>query len=291
MPTEERASRRNYVVPALAQGLKILGLFSREQASLSAPEIAQRLSLPRATVFRLLHTLLTMGYLRREADDRQYSLGPALLGRGFEYLASLDLVEVAEPILRRLRDQTGLSAHMAVRDGREVVYVSRYPARTTIASSVNIGTRFPVHATVMGRMIICECSDPELAELFAEGPLKRYSEQTPTSLKALKAMLAEDRARGYAVSQSFFEHGVSSIAAPVRDATGTIVSAINITAVDAYIDLAAMHGALKDAVLAASAEIGGWLRRDHHGKASKEKSPAPPQSRKIKIKRSERIHV
>jgi DNA-binding IclR family transcriptional regulator len=289
MPREERAPSRNYVVPALAQGLNILGLFSREQASLSAPEIAQKLSLPRATVFRLLHTLQAMGYLRRGTDERHYSLGPALLGRGFEYLASLDLVEVAEPILRRLRDQTGLSAHMAVRDGREVVYVSRHPARTTIASSVNIGTRFPVHATVMGRMIICECAPAELAELFADQPLRRYSEQTPTSLKALKAVLAEDRARGYAVSQSFFEHGVSSIAAPVRDASGAIVAAINITAVDAYIDLAAMHGALKDAVLAASAEIGGWLRRSHQRPPAPDKPAVSVQSRKIK--RSERIHV
>jgi DNA-binding IclR family transcriptional regulator len=261
MTADGPAAQNKYMVPALAQGLSILALFGRDQASLSAPEIAQKLSLPRATVFRLLHTLQSMGYLRREADERQFSLGPALLGRGFEYLASLDLIEVAEPILRALRDRTGLSAHMAVLDGREVVYVARFAARTTIASSVNVGTRFPVHATVMGRMIICEMSDTELAQLFSEKSLKRFTEQTPVSLKALKTLLAEDRALGYAVSQSFFEHGVSSIAAPVRDGAGKIVAAINITAVDAYIDRSSMHGELKDAVLAASAEIGGWLCR------------------------------
>lgn len=252
--------QQKYVVPALAQGLNILGLFGKDRASLSAPEIAQQLSLPRATVFRLLHTLQTMGYLRREADERHFTLGPALLDRGFEYLASLDLTEVAEPVLRRLRDQTGLSAHLAVRDGREIVYVARFAARTTVASSVNIGTRFPAHATVMGRMMICEFGEAELAELFADAPkLKRFTEQTPVSLKALKTVLAEDRARGYAVSQSFFEHGVSAIAAPVRDGTGKIVAAINITAVDAYVDLQAMHGSLKDIVLAAAAEIGQWI--------------------------------
>jgi len=252
MTADSPDTQDKYMVPALAQGLSILALFGRDQASLSAPEIAQKLSLPRATVFRLLHTLQSMGYLRREADERQFSLGPALLGRGFEYLASLDLIEVAEPILRALRDRTGLSAHMAVLDGREVVYVARFGARTTIASSVNVGTRFPVHATVMGRMIICEMSDTELAALFAEKSLKRFTDQTPVSLKALKVLLAEDRALGYAVSQSFFEHGVSSIAAPVRDGAGKIVAAINITAVDAYIDRSAMYGELKDAVLAAS---------------------------------------
>ncbi len=288
MTANETAPQGKYVVPALAQGLSILSLFSRDQLSLTAPEIAQKLSLSRTTVFRLLYTLQLMGYVRREDDERHYSLGPALLSRGFEYLASLDLVEVAQPVLQRLRDETGLSAHMAVRDGREIVYVLRFPARTTIASSVNIGTRFPVHGTVMGRMMICEFSDEDMNQLFPDEPLPRFTEQTPTTLKALKAILVEDRARGYAVSQSFFEHGVSSIAAPVRDGAGHIVAAINITAVDAYIDLPAMHGALKDKVLEAAAEVTRWLCRDMSREVKTTVSPPPPAK---KTKKSERIHA
>lgn len=286
MTIGERRPERKYLVPALAQGLNILALFSRDQSSLSAPEIAQKLSLPRATVFRLLHTLQAMGYLRRQDDERHFTLGPALLDRGFEYLASLDLIEVAEPVLRRLRDQTGLSTHMAVLEGRDAVYVARSAARTAMAGGVTIGTRFPAHATIMGRMLLSDCSDTELAGIFAEAPLKRFTEQTPVSLKALKALLAEDRARGYAVSQSFFEHGVSAIAAPVRDGSGRIVAAINATATDASIEPPAMHGALKDSVLAASAEIGRWLSRG----PSAAVVPATPVPVK-KSKRSERMHA
>lgn len=289
MSADENLPQGKYVVPALAQGLAILSLFSRERPRLTAPEIGQRLSLSRTTVFRLLHTLQLMGYLRREADERHFSLGPALLSRGFEYLSSLDIVEVAQPILQRLRDQTGLSAHMAVRDGREVVYVARFPARTTVASNVNIGTRFPIHATVMGRMMLCESSEAELKELFPRDPLPRYSEQTPTTLTELMATLAEDRQRGYAVSQSFFERGVSSIAAPVRDGGGNIVAAINITAVDAYIELSSMHGALKDSVLAAAAEIRSWLSRDMTREMRSDTNHAVPLAKKSK--RSERIHA
>lgn len=248
-----------YIVPALAQGLDVLSLFGGEHRRFTAPEIAKKLALPRTTVFRLLQTLQSMDYLRCEPDKRTFSLGPALLGRGFEYLASLDMVEVAQPILQRLRERTGLSSHMAIRDGREIVYVSRFAARSTIASSVNIGTRFPVHATIMGRMMICEMSEAELAQLFRDQPLARFTKQTPTSLKALKALLAEDRERGYAVSQAFFEAGVSAIAAPVRDGAGGIVAAINVTAVNAHIEEEAMHGELKDQVLEAAAEISQWL--------------------------------
>ena len=266
LPTENR-----YIVPALAQGLGILSLFGSDHRSFTAPEIAKKLALPRTKVFRLLQTLQSMDYLRCEPDKRRFSLGPALLSRGFEYLASLDMVEVAQPILQRLRDRTGLSAHMAIRDGREIIYVSRFAARSTIASSVNIGTRFPVHATIMGRMTICEMSDKELAQLFRDQPLKRFTKQTPTTLKALKALLAGDRARGYAVSQAFFEAGVSAIAAPVRDGAGRIVAAINVTAVNAHIDEQAMHGELKDAVLEAAGEVSRWLSRI--GSAATENSP------------------
>lgn len=254
LPSENR-----YIVPALAQGLGILSLFGSEAKSFTAPEIARRLSLPRTKVFRLLQTLMAMDYVRCGEDKRHFTLGPALLRGGFSYLASLDMVEVAQPILQRLRDETGLSSHMVIRDQREIVYVARFPARSTIASGVHIGTRFPVHATIMGRMTILDMDDKELVELFRDHPLQRFTPQTPTTLKALKALLAEDRVRGYAVSQAFFESGVSAIAAPVRDGAGRVVAAINVTAVNAHIDEQAMHGALKDSVLEAAGEISRWL--------------------------------
>jgi DNA-binding IclR family transcriptional regulator len=254
LPSENR-----YIVPALAQGLGILSLFGGENRSFTAPEIARRLSLPRTKVFRLLQTLQAMDYVRCGEDKRHFTLGPALLRGGFEYLASLDMVEVAQPILQRLRDATGLSSHMAIRDKREIVYVARFPARSTIASSANIGTRFPVHATVMGRMTIFDMNDKELTALFRDRPLQRFTPQTPTTLKALRTLLVDDRKRGYAVSQAFFEAGVSAIAAPVRDGAGRIVAAINVTAVNAHIDEQAMHGELKDAVLDAAGGISRWL--------------------------------
>src|SRR6266851_3240582 len=190
LPSENR-----YIVPALAQGLGILSLFGGENRSFTAPEIAKRLSLPRTKVFRLLQTLQAMDYVRCGEDKRHFTLGPALLRGGFEYLASLDM------------------------------------------------------------------DDKELAALFRDQPLQRFTSQTPTTLKALKTLLAEDRKRGYAVSQAFFEAGVSSIAAPVRDGAGRIVAAINVTAVNAHIDEQAMHGELKDAVLEAAAKISCWLCR------------------------------
>lgn len=256
------STANKYIVPALAQGLGILSLFGPEHRSLTAPEIARRLSLPRTKVFRLLQTLQSMDYLRSGEDKRQFVLGPALLRGGFAYLASLDLLEVAQPVLQRLRERTGLSSHMAIRDGREIVYVSRFPARSIMPSGVSVGTRLPVHATVMGRMTIVDMDDKELAALFRGYTMQRFTRHTPTSLKALKVLLQQDLARGYAVSQAFFEEGVNAIAAPVRDGDGHVVAAINVTAVNAApMDEQTIHGELKDAVLEAAGEISRWLAR------------------------------
>jgi DNA-binding IclR family transcriptional regulator len=290
MASDPLTTETRYIVPALAQGLGILSLFGGDSRTLTAPEIARKLSLPRTKVFRLLQTLMSMDYLRCAPDKRHFSLGPALLGRGFEYLASLDMVEIAQPILQRLRNQTGLSSHMAIRDGREIIYVSRFAARSTIASSVSIGTRFPVHATIMGRMTIFEMGDKELERLFRDQPLQRFTKQTPTTLKALKALLAEDRARGYAVSQAFFESGVSAIAAPVRDSAGRVVAAINVTAVNAHIDEQDMYGALKDAVVEAAREISQWLCRTAAIEAPA--GPAGPAANPGKrVKARESVHA
>jgi DNA-binding IclR family transcriptional regulator len=137
MTIVDTAPKGRYMVPALANGLALLALFTRDRPAWSPPEIAQELMLARATVFRLLQTLEATGYVMRDGGGRMFRLGPAVLSRGFAYLGSLDLVEVAQPILKRLRDDTGLSSHLAVRDSRDVVYVARFAAQTTMA-------RFPI---------------------------------------------------------------------------------------------------------------------------------------------------
>lgn len=248
-----------YIVPALAQGLAALSLFSRDRIRLTAPDISRELGLPRTTVFRMLHTLEAMNFVCKEDDERHYRLGPAMLGSGFAYLASLDFVEVAQPILAQLRDETGMSVHMAIRDDRDIVYVSRYAAHKTVRSSVTIGTRFPAHATLMGRMLLCDLDDGDLSGLFPVEPLEKFSDQTPETLASLKSLLAGDRKRGYAAAHSFFERGVASLAAPVRDPAGAIVAAINVTSVDAQVDSVVIEGSVKNAVLAASAEITRWM--------------------------------
>jgi DNA-binding IclR family transcriptional regulator len=248
-----------YMVPALERGLRVLRAFSRERPAIGLADLARELKLPKTTVFRIVHTLEAMGFVQRLDDGRNFRLGPAVLTLGFEYLAALELPEIARPALEALRDATGASSHLAIRDGTEIVYVSRYASRSALASNIHVGSRLAAHASSMGRVMLADLDPPALEALYAGAALARYTDQTPTSLAALKELLAGDRHRGYVISRAFYEKGVVSIAAPVRDATGRAVAAINVTAAAHTVEPGALETTMKDAVLGAARKISSWL--------------------------------
>lgn len=224
----EREGVNRYNVPGLERGMQILMLFDRTRRTITAPEITQSLGIPRTTVFRLLQTLQTLE-LVVPAEGGAHRLGPAVLRLGFEYIASLEITELARPVLERLRDTTGLAAQLVIRDGRDVVVIMRLPGPSAFQSSVSVGTRMPAHATVLGRVLLAGLSREALRDLYEGQELVQFSPHTPKSLRDLQRLLAEDLARGYSVSDSFYERGISAIAAPVRDGAGDIVAAVSVT--------------------------------------------------------------
>ncbi len=221
---EEAADR--YIVPGLERGLRLLSHFSRQDKTLSAPEFARRLGLPRSTVFRLLTTLESLGFIERTEGGRNYRLGMAVLSLGFEYLASLELTELGSPLLQRLRDEIGSSCNLVVRDARSIVYVAKVSAPALFPSAVSLGTRLPAHATVLGRMVLADLSPTELKALYPDETLEVYSPSTPSTVTALRELIAQDRQQGYAMGAGFYEPSITSIATPVRDHTGRVIAAM-----------------------------------------------------------------
>jgi DNA-binding IclR family transcriptional regulator len=218
-----------YTVPGLERGLRILLEFSRREPVLTPPEIARRLGAPRSTVFRLLVTLEQMGFVERTDDGRAYRLGLAVLRLGFEYLGSLGITELGRPILERIRDDSGFSASLVVRDGREIVYIQRAVASSPFASSVSIGTRLPAHATVLGHVLLADLSLAQMRTLYPEGRLEGRSPNTPASTEALFDVVQQTKARGYVLAEGYFEQHISTIAAPVFGDNGHVAAAIGLT--------------------------------------------------------------
>jgi DNA-binding IclR family transcriptional regulator len=218
-----------YTVPGLERGLRILCEFSRREPSLTAPELARRLGVPRSTVFRLLVTLEQMGFVERTPDGRAYRLGLAVLRLGFEYLGSLDIVELGRPLLERLRDETEYAASLVVRDGRDIVYLQRAAPHSPFATTVTIGTRLPAHATVLGHVLLGDLSLSALRALYPEARLEGTGANTPDNTDALFELVQQTRQRGYVLAEGFFEAQISTVAAPVLDDNGHVVAAIGLT--------------------------------------------------------------
>jgi DNA-binding IclR family transcriptional regulator len=255
----EAQSMQRYLVPGLQRGLEILRCFSRDRTEITAAEIAKELGIPRSTVFRLMTTLEYLGFLERSRDGRDYRLGVAVLTLGFEYLASLEITERARPILEKLRGETGFNSHLVIRDGRDIVFVLKVSAPSSFVGSVMVGTRLPAHATVLGRVFLAYMDDAQLRALYPKGKLESYSPQTPTSLDELKKILVGDRARGYAISENFFERGISAIAAPVFDTEGTVAAAIHVTVPEGGATSEELHGAIAAKVVAAAKNLSHQL--------------------------------
>jgi DNA-binding IclR family transcriptional regulator len=223
------ATADRYTVPGLQRGLQLLSQFDKDQRELTGAELARRLDVPRASVFRLLQTLEQMGFVERVGDSGRYRLGIAVLRLGFEFLASQDLTERGKPVLDALSRATGLSAHLVVRDGTEVVFVAKSVGNSSLQSSVHVGARLPVHATALGRVLLGGQTLPALKAIYAGTPLAAFTTQTPTTLAALKRLVDHDAEQGFAVSQGGFEAGISTIAAPVHDEHLAICAAISVT--------------------------------------------------------------
>jgi DNA-binding IclR family transcriptional regulator len=250
-------------VPGLERGIAILRLYRRDRTRLSAPEVAAELAIPRSTVHRLLQALEALGLLR-QAPRGVFALGPGVLSLGFEYLASLDVVELAGPVLARLRDEIGCSTHLAVLDRTSVVFVSRHPVRAAVSSGFGVGFTVPAHAALIGRLLLGDLDREALGALYRGVRLVDAGPNAPATLDALAMRIKADRESGYGISDSnsassLFPRGMVAISAPVRDAGGRIAAAINATTVSGAFSPAEIRGRLKDRVLAAAAEISALL--------------------------------
>ncbi|WP_458098296.1 IclR family transcriptional regulator [Roseomonas sp. WA12] len=254
-PAPDQPPDDRYIVPGLSRGLEVLLAFTPDRRRMTLTEMGEAVGVTRSAVFRIAYTLDQLGFLTYDAGTRTYELGPQVLRLGYGYLASRDLVEVAAPHLKALRDRTGWSAHLGVLEGREVVYLARLPTRRSLSSVVQVGTRLPAHATTMGRVLLASLSPDALEQLYAGAALEPRGPRTPTTLPALVAQAATDRAAGFVAHVAGYETGVASVAAPVRDVSGATVAAINLSTVALLTSEAELRGALAKEVLAAAGRI------------------------------------
>ncbi|MCH6468699.1 IclR family transcriptional regulator domain-containing protein [Sinomonas terrae] len=223
---ETVAAPGDQFVQSLARGLAVVRAFDAEHQEMTLSQVAARTDLTRATARRFLHTLVELGYVR--TDGRLFELTPLVLQLGYAYLSGQRLPELAQPFLEDLSHREGESTSMAILDGTDIVYLARIHTRRIISVGISPGTRFPAHATSMGRVLLAALSPADLDAYFAAARLDALTPRTLTSREAIEAELARVRAQGYAVVDQELEVGLRSLAVPVLAADGRTLAAINL---------------------------------------------------------------
>jgi len=221
----EAAGAERDFVQSLARGLTVIQALARPGPGSTLTEVAREAGLSRAAARRFLLTLQELGYVR--GDGRIFALTPRVLELGYAYLSALTLPELAQPHLEELVERVHESSSVSVLDGREIVYVARVPTRRIMTVAISVGTRFPAHATSMGRVLLAGLPPRGLAAFLTGPPLERRTARTIVDPAALEAELARVRERGFALADQELEEGLRSIAVPVRDPDGSVVAAVN----------------------------------------------------------------
>jgi IclR family pca regulon transcriptional regulator len=240
-------------IEALARGLDVLRSFRPGCPSMALSEIASLTGLARPTVRRILITLEELGYVR--AADRGYALTPRVLELGMAYVNALNMWDVARPHMEKLVAQTNESTSMAQLDGSDIVYVARVAVPKIVTLAVTIGTRFPAHATSMGKVLLAALPPGAVREVLAEPSRSGITPRWQPSPDELSAALREVRAKGWALADQDLAPGVRSVAAGVRDGDGRVVAAINVTVHAAETSVETLREEHLPRLLRAAAEI------------------------------------
>lgn len=211
------------VIQSIERGFAVLLAFDADLPTPSLAELAARTGLSRPAVRRILITLQKLGYVA--AQGSRWTLTPRVVTIGQHYAATHGIVEIAQPHLLRMTERTGESASLAQLDGTDVVYVARVQVRRVMSINVDIGTRLPVHATSMGR-VLAAYAEASVVERIIDAGLPALTARTITDPIAFRDALHDVRRAGFAIVDSELEDGFLSAAVPVREAKGTVVAAL-----------------------------------------------------------------
>ncbi|RVT85208.1 IclR family transcriptional regulator [Rhodobacteraceae bacterium CCMM004] len=227
--SEHPKNHGTYFVPGLYRGLRVLEILAEAEHPMTVSEIGREMDLSRSSVFRLVYTLRHMGFVEDADGGHSVTLGPRVLNLGFSYLAGQSLIQIARPVLEELTETTGISSHLAILESKEVLFLDCVQSRLGYLSNVNVGHRFPAYASPLGWHLLSDRTEDEIAAMFERTPMRPFTDLTPTDTDALIQAVGAARARRAVVSHGIAEAGGRSVSAPVRNAEGRVVAAIDIS--------------------------------------------------------------
>jgi len=240
---------------AAGKVLNVLGAFSADSRSLTLSAIARRAGLALSTAHRVVAELSEWGALERGPDGR-YSVGLRLYSLGALAPRGTPLRDAAMPVMEDLYELTHEVVQLAVRDGTELVFTERLAGRSSVGVHTQVGLQFPLPPSGAG-LVLLAFAPPEIQAAVLAAPLRRFTPKTIVYPAKLRAILSEVRTTGIAVSDRQVTMDSLSVAAPVRDPSGTVVAAVSLVVHAGKHDTMALGNLIATAARAISRSFAG----------------------------------
>ena len=223
---EQDHTGNNYL-SSVKNALRILNSFTMDEPEKKVSDISSSLGLNKSTVSRTMATLASEGFVFKDPETKKYRLGFSILTLSGIINSNMDIVRESQPILNKLVETLGETAHISIFDHLEVVYLQKVECNHPVRFLTHVGKRNPPYCTSSGKVLLAY-SSPDIIEAIISQGLKQYTKNTITDPDQLRSHLNEIREHGYAYSVEEFSEGVITIAAPIYDYTGKVIAALSV---------------------------------------------------------------
>jgi IclR family pca regulon transcriptional regulator len=214
---------------SLAKAFTVLEAFGIDRRSMSLPELASITGLTKSAVQRLTYTLECLGYLRKDAHSKRYSLSPRTLTLGMRYITSSNLVERARPYLHDLNIKCSETVNLSEPHGTDMVFTVSFPGRIQISVQLPVGGCYPIYCTAAGRALLSGLPKARADEIIERSTILSYTPSTITDRAEIVRLIDEARHAGFAYALGEFFRGDINIAAPIFGTDGHAVASVGVS--------------------------------------------------------------
>ena len=227
---------RNYLSGSIKKALAIIECVGKSTKPLKSSEVANLTQLERATAFRILTYLTSLGYLFKDVTNNLYSLGHKIFefGDKSDFLKTLTSYSIDH--IRDLSRETQLITYLAVLEGPHIVYCDKVgPSGESVPRAFRM--RLDAHSCALGKAMLAYKSFEELKEIYKSYTLHKHTENTITSLEKLYAQLRKIRTNGYSTNEAETFNYVYGVGAPILDKQNRAIAAISLSGTQSTINI------------------------------------------------------
>jgi len=227
----EQVHKPKYPVQTLEKALEIIELLSKENSAdgLGITELSRRLGIGKSNIHRILDTLMAFGYVEKTISLNKYRLTWKMFQLGNAIPRQRKLSQLNIKMLRSLCEKYQETINLGVREGSDVIIVSKVDPETALKVNFNVGEREPFYATALGKVLCSELDREQIENLYKNAEIKTYTAKTITDLTQLIYELDRTRKQGFAIDDEELSIGLCCIAMPVRNYNGDIVAAVSVS--------------------------------------------------------------